>query len=124
GWTRLREFLADATRLGQEYDAKLKAGDWEAARTIALRMHAEFENTEVTSHCLVPVMITTRPGGAQLKVNGALLQQNVGGVQKPLLTPAMVLCSKAPANVVAHLDGFEPRTFVLDAKAGARMEVV
>ncbi|MFY9344912.1 MAG: PQQ-binding-like beta-propeller repeat protein [Planctomycetota bacterium] len=121
---RLREFLAASEQLANDYDQRLAAGDWEAARAVALRLHADFENTKAQKRARLPVQIATRPAKATLTMNGAPLVHGTGGAERPVLTPAVVLCSKEPVTVVATLPGFEPRTVVIDALAAARHEVV
>ncbi len=121
---RLQEFLSAARRLALEYDQKLKADDWAGARVIALRLHAEFENTEATRRARVPVMITTRPEGAFLLANGERLLRTENGESRPMTTPALVLCTVETVNLTAQLAGFEPRTFVVDAKVNSQVDVV
>lgn len=123
-WTRLSEYLAEAARLAQEYDTALQAGDWEGARTTALRLHKDYENTEASRRCRVPVRIATRPAGATLTAQGEPLQLAVGNAQQPMTTPAVVLCPAGAVQLVAQLAGFEPRSFVVDAKAAPTVEVV
>jgi outer membrane protein assembly factor BamB/tetratricopeptide (TPR) repeat protein len=123
-WTRMREYLATADALAKDYDAKTNAGDWAGARTIALRLHSEYENTGATRRCLVPVTVVTRPAGATLALDGKPLVHDVDGAPQPVTTPATLLVTTAAASVVAKLDGFEPRAFVVDAKSAARVEVV
>ena len=123
-WARLRDFLAEANRLAADYDAKVKANDWVAARTVALRLHAEFENTEATRRCRIPVMVATRPAGALLSSGGQPLLHTVDGVPQQMTTPAMVFGVGEPLQLVAQLPGFEPRSFAVDAKAAARVDLV
>ncbi len=123
-WNKLREFLAEATRLAGEYDRVVAAEDWSGARTLALRLHREFENTRAARNARVPVTISTRPAGAVLSVDGQVLQRSIGGEMQPTTTPAVVLCAIAPTAMVATLPGFEPRTFTVDARENAQLELV
>lgn len=123
-WLRLRDFLADSERLIGEYDQLLGSGDWEGARLVALKLQADYENTKAEKRALLPVQILTRPAGATLVVNGTPLTKDVGGVVTPVLTPTVVLCTKAPVSLLANLAGFESRSAVVDAKAAARHELV
>jgi len=121
-WTRLRDFLAEAERLAADYDRHVAAGDWQAARATALRLHADYENTAPTKRAAIPVTITTRPAGAAMSRDGAPLLATKGGAA--LQTPGVLLCPAQPFPVVATLAGFEPASFVIDARAAASIEVV
>ncbi len=121
---RLRDFLAEASRLQADYEAKLAAGDWQAARLVALRLQQDFENTVAMRNAKVPVQVTTRPSGASLSVDGKPLEHKVGDVMVPMTTPAIVLLQREPVQLVATRDGFEPRAFVLDPKASPQFDVV
>jgi tetratricopeptide (TPR) repeat protein len=123
-WTKLRDFLAQAERLGVEYRQKVQAEDWPAARTIALQLQNQFEMTRVARSSPLPVTIVTRPAGAALAAGGKPLHRTVDGETRPTTTPAVVLCAPAPTAVVATLPGFEPASFVVDARAQAQVEVV
>jgi outer membrane protein assembly factor BamB/tetratricopeptide (TPR) repeat protein len=122
--TKLREFLAQADRLGGEYRLKVEAEDWPAARALALRLHDEFENTRVARQSPLPVTVVTRPPGAALAAGGKPLHRTVRGETRPTTTPAVVLCPAAPTAMVATLPGFEPESFVVDARRQAQVDVV
>jgi outer membrane protein assembly factor BamB/tetratricopeptide (TPR) repeat protein len=123
-WIRLSEFLGEATRLGAEFDRRLAAGEWQGARELALRLRADFESTAVARRVKVPVQVVTRPTGATLAMGGTILVRKDGSAEVPMTTPAVVLLGKDPAQLVASRDGFEPRAFVVDPKAGPVAEVV
>ncbi|MBL8753165.1 MAG: PQQ-binding-like beta-propeller repeat protein [Planctomycetes bacterium] len=123
-WIRLREFLAEAEKLGTDYDRRLAAGEWEAARIVALKLLSDFENTAAARRAKVPVQVVTRPAGATLAVAGTVLVRKDGAADVPMTTPAIVLLGREPVQVVASRDGFEPRAFVVDAKTAAVTEVV
>tara|TARA_R110002096_G_scaffold4569_11_gene21722 strand:- start:1454 stop:4657 length:3204 start_codon:yes stop_codon:yes gene_type:complete len=121
----LVEYLDEAKRLGKAYDQKIAASDWAGARELALRLQAEFENTESGGRVRVPVMVVTRPAGAQLMHSGKPLMRTVDGVQEPLVTPGLVLCqANQPVKLTAALKGFEPRDIVVNGKTDATVEVV
>jgi hypothetical protein len=123
-WTKLCEFLAHAERLAGEYQQRIAAEDWGGARTLALQLHREFENTRSAKNAPVPVTILTRPPGATLSAGGKLLLRTVDGQQRATTTPAVVLCAAAPTAMVATLPGFEPRSFVVDARNQPQLDVV
>ena len=123
-WSRLRDYLAEAARVGGDYERRLQAEDWTAARTLALQLHREYENTRQAKAARIPVTVVTRPAGAVLAVDGQPLQRTVGGETQPTTAPAIVLCTAAPTPMTATLPGFEPRSFVVDATAADRFEVV
>lgn len=123
-WVRLREYLDEASRLADEYAKSSAAGDWAAARATAMRLHTEFENTAARKRSPVPVTVVTRPAGARLVVDGKPLLRLVDGREVPVTTPAVVLCEAPSVQVVASLDGFEPRTAKIDSRAMARVDVV
>ncbi len=122
--TRLQEYLAEAQRLGAEYDQKLAAGDWRAARAIALRLRSDFEHAQVGQRCRVPMQVSTRPAGAQLWVGDQPLNRTVDGRSEPVRTPAVVLGdATGKLALTARLDGFEPRPIVLDGAVAAEAEI-
>lgn len=124
-WVRLRDYLAEAEKLAAEYDRVLLAGDWQAARTLALRLHKDFENTKNGRRVSIPVQISTRPLGAQLSQNGQPLLRNGDKGPEPMRTPAVILCQgTAPVTIEARLDGFEARQIVVDARQAAQVDVV
>jgi tetratricopeptide (TPR) repeat protein len=125
-WTRLREHLDAAAKLANEYAEHIAAGDWQAARTVALRLHSEFETTQSAAHVGIPVQVRTRPSGARLLSDGKHLEHTVDGVTEELRTPAVVLCAAGRGEQVltAELDGFEPLVIKLDAAKQSDVEVV
>ncbi len=124
-WTRLRDFLAEAEQLAADCDRLLAAGDWQRARELALRLHAEFDSTLAAKRTGLPVLVRTRPAGAVLTQDGVPMTRTVDGHAEPLLTPALVL---SPAGrempITARLDGFEPRQLVVDGQVGAYLDAV
>lgn len=121
-WVRLRDFLAEAERLAAEYDRLVAAGDWDAARAAALRLHADYENTAPTRRAGIPVRITTRPSGAALSRDGApLLAADGSGAVR---TPGVVLCPPQAMTVVVERPGFERQTLVIEATKQAAVEIV
>lgn len=125
-WIRLREHLDTAGKLAQSFDAHLLAGEWQKAREVALRLHAEFETTQSAARVQLPVLLRTRPDGARLTSEGKPVGHVVGGHPEPLRTPAVVLCpaGAVPLRVVAELDGFAPRPMQIDGSKQAEFEVV
>jgi outer membrane protein assembly factor BamB/tetratricopeptide (TPR) repeat protein len=124
-FTRLTEYLAEAQRLGADYDAKLQAGDWRAARTLALRLRSDFEHTEAGHRCRIPVQVSTRPAGARLFAGDQPLTRQIDGRTEPVVTPAVVLGDQsAKVALVARLEGFEPRPIEVEADKVAEFEGV
>ena len=124
-WTRLRDYLAEADRLAGEYDRVLQSGDWQAARTLALRLHQEYENTKNGRRVSIPVEVSTRPVGAQLLQNGQPLLRSGENGPEPMRTPAVILCPGVqPVTIEARLDGFEARQIVVEARQSARVAAV
>lgn len=124
-YKNLVDYLGEAKRLAKAYDEKIAQSDWGAARQLALRLQSDFENTEVGRRVRVPVMVMTRPAGAQLMHGGKPLMRTVDGVQQPLLTPGLVLCqANQPVKLTASLPGFEARDIVVNGKENANVEVV
>ncbi|HEB53363.1 MAG TPA: DUF4388 domain-containing protein [bacterium] len=124
-WKNLRDYLAEARRLGAAYDEKVQAGEWAAAREVALRLQDEFEDTEAGRRVLVPVVVVTRPAGATLMHDGKPLLRKVDGRSVPVTTPGLVLCAAAsPVRLTAELAGFEPREIVVDGRNDAQIDVV
>lgn len=124
-WTRLRDFLAEAERLGSDFDRLLAAGEWQRAREIALRLHAEFDSTKVAKRTGLPVLVRTRPAGAVLLQDSAPMTHTVDGRAEPLLTPALVLCPYGrDVTLTARLDGFEVRNLVVDGRQTAFVDTV
>ena len=124
-WSNLDAFLAESPRRGEAYTNRLSAGDWAAARDLALRLQAEFEHTEAGRRAKVPVVVATRPAGATLLHEGVPLMRTVDGTRVPVLTPGLVLCqADKPIELVAQLAGFEPKRIVVDGKANAQVDVV
>lgn len=114
-WTHLGTFLEESQRLGKEYDERIATKDWPGARKAALRLQADFEYTQSGRRVRVPVMVATRPAGANLLHNGKPLMRTVDGKQVALRTPGLVLCqANQPVHLTASLDGFEPRDIVVD----------
>lgn len=123
--TNLREFLAESERLVAAYDGKLAAGDWQAARQLALELHERFEYTAGARRAHVPVMVVTRPAGARLLHDGKPLLQQRGAAAEPLATPGLVLCPPGQAvALTTDLAGFEPKQIVVDGKAADRVDAV
>lgn len=118
---RLRTYLADADRLAGEYAASLAAGDWRSARTTAVRLRAEFENTAAARRSPVPVRVVTRPAGATLASDGSPL---VGGDGKALATPAIVLAEGPALRLDAALPGYRNRRLDVDVAAVDEVDVV
>ncbi|MBX3464557.1 MAG: PQQ-binding-like beta-propeller repeat protein [Planctomycetes bacterium] len=124
-WTRLRDFLAEAERLAAACEQALAAGEWQLAREQALRLHAEFDSTQAARRTSLPVLVRTRPAGAVLAMEGAAMQRPGAAADEPLLTPAVVPCPAGrEVTLVARLDGFEPRTIVVDGRQQATVDVV
>lgn len=124
-WSKLRDFLAEADRLGAEFDRLLQGQDWLAARTVALRLHKEFENTRCARRIGLPVEIVTRPAGAALLQQGQPLVRQGANGPEPMRSPAVILCQAGAAvTIEARLDGFEPKQVVVDALQNARVDAV
>jgi tetratricopeptide (TPR) repeat protein len=124
-WQRLTEFVSEAEKIHVAWAERLAAGDWSAARTLALRLHAEFDSTKQAKSAAVPIRVVTRPAGALLLQDGAPMTRQVDGQQKPLTTPAIVLCpGAAKVAFTTRRDGFEPRSVVIDPTAHAEVELV
>jgi len=124
-WKHLGEFLTESRKLGKDYDERIAAKDWDGARTAALRLQDEFENTKSGRRVRVPVMVITRPAGATLLHDGKPLMRTVNGKQVPLTTPGLVLCqANQPVNLTASLEGFEPRPMVVDGRNESKVTTV
>lgn len=125
-WVRLREFLAEAATLAERYDVEMAAGNWQAARTAALRLRSDFDSTASARRAQIPVFVKTRPAGAALLQDGKPILREIDGKLQPVTTPTLVLCpSGAKAvSVTAARDGFEPRQIVFDAASQAEVEAV
>jgi tetratricopeptide (TPR) repeat protein len=124
-WTRLRDYLADAERLAADYDVKLAAGDWQAARTQALRLWQDFENTGHAQRTGIPVQVVTRPAGALVVQQGQPLLRRGANGDEPMRTPALILCQgKAAVSLEVRLDGFEPRQLVIEPAKAAVVDAV
>lgn len=122
-WTRLRDHLATSQRLIAEFDRHLQAGDWQAARTVALQITGEYETTEAGDRVRLPVMVVTRPAGAVLCQAGTPLLRTVGDRTEPMATPAVVLCPpRGRVELTTQLPGFEPLTIVLEGGRAAQVE--
>jgi len=114
---RLMEFLATAEQLTAEYDVLIAGGEWQKARVIALRLHAEFDATASARRVAIPVLVSTVPAGARLLKDGVVLEQTVGGEKTPVITPAVVSCFPGQnATLVAEREGFQPQQVALDWK--------
>ncbi len=114
-WKHLGTFLEQSKRLGKDYDGRIAAKDWAGARKAALRLQADFEYTLSGRRVRIPVMVVTRPAGANLLHNGKPLMRTVDGKQVALRTPGLVLCqANQPVLLTASLEGFEPRDIVVD----------
>ncbi|HEU4418698.1 MAG TPA: PQQ-binding-like beta-propeller repeat protein [Planctomycetota bacterium] len=112
---RLKEFLVTAEQLAGEYDTWIAGGEWQKARAIALRLHAEFEATASARRVAIPVLVSTVPSGAKLLRDGVVLEQTVGDEKKPVTTPAVVSCFPGQnATLVAEREGFQPQQIALD----------
>jgi len=124
-WVKLRDHLAEADQLAKDYERLMDAGNWSAAREIALRLHREFDSTRNARRVKVPVVVATRPAGATLLRNGVPMERLVAGKSEVLKTPALVLCPFGEVvSMVATLDGFAPRSIATDGKKDAQIEVV
>ncbi len=124
-WVRLREFIAESEQLGAKCQQHMAAGEWQAARTIALQLHKDFDNTQAARAAQLPVMVTSRPPGAEILLDGVVLQRTVGNQSQPVQTPAVVLLPYgASAKLAVQRAGFEPRELVVDAGKTAEVEVV
>lgn len=124
-WTRLRDFLATADQLGADYDRLLASGEWQQARTIALRLHGEFDSTQAAKRRGLPVLVRTRPAGAVLMQAGVPMTRTVDGRAEPMVTPTLVLCPpQGEVALTAQLDGFEPRQLVVDGRQGPFVDTV
>jgi tetratricopeptide (TPR) repeat protein len=114
---RLREFLATAEQLAVEYEALINGGEWQKARVLALRLHAEFEATSSARRVAIPVLVTTVPSGARLLKDGVALETTVGEEKRPVTTPAVVSCFPGRnATLVAEREGFQAQQVALDWK--------
>jgi outer membrane protein assembly factor BamB/tetratricopeptide (TPR) repeat protein len=124
-WKNLVEYLAESKRLGAAYDEKIAQSDWAGAREVALRLQAEFENTESGQRVRVPVLVVTRPAGAQLTHDGKPLMRTIDGEEQPLVTPGLVLCqANQPVKLTAILPGFAPREIVVNGKETSQVDAV
>jgi len=124
-WTRLRDYLAEAERLAADYDSKLAAGDWQAARTQALRLWQDFENTRYAQRTGIPVQVVTRPVGALLLQQGQPLTRRGAAGEEPMRTPVLILCQgKAALTLEVRLEGFEPREIVVEPAKTAQVDAV
>lgn len=124
-WVRMREFLADAERLGNEYDRLMAEGKWVEARERALRLHRDFDSTQNARRVCLPVMVATRPAGARLVRNGVPMERVVGGKSEVLTTPALVLVPFGETlSMVAELAGFAPRSITIEGRKEAQFETV
>ncbi|MCA8964248.1 MAG: PQQ-binding-like beta-propeller repeat protein [Planctomycetes bacterium] len=125
-WQKLRQFLDDAAKLADDYDAALGRGDWQTARALALRLLTEFDSTRSARRCQIPVWVNTRPSGATLTQNGQPLQRTVDGRSVPVVTPTMILCPQGSkvVTVTANLAGFTPLRIDIDPDASGSVEAV
>jgi outer membrane protein assembly factor BamB/tetratricopeptide (TPR) repeat protein len=124
-WVRLRDYLAEAAALAAEFDRRLQSGDWQAARELSIKLHRDYENTRSAANVRTPVMVTTRPAGAQLLQDGKPLTQQIDGTESALQTPALVWCkSGETVALVARRPGFDDKPIVVDPAQAARLDVV
>jgi outer membrane protein assembly factor BamB/tetratricopeptide (TPR) repeat protein len=124
-WTSVNDYLTESERLGRDYDTHMQAGNHAQAREVALRLHADFENTAAARRALVPVLVTTRPAGARLVGDGGVLVQERDGVAHELKTPTMVLCTPNASVVLrAELEGFQACRLVVDGRRDATVSGV
>ncbi|MEC8253559.1 MAG: PQQ-binding-like beta-propeller repeat protein, partial [Planctomycetota bacterium] len=124
-WRDLREHVDAAQALGARYDAHLAAGDFTAARRLALQLHDEFGMTEQGRGARVPVVVTTWPAGAALFGAEGPLRQFAGERGELLVTPGVVLCDVGvPTRLTARLDGFEDLALSVDARAAGELGAV
>ncbi|MCA8976624.1 MAG: PQQ-binding-like beta-propeller repeat protein [Planctomycetes bacterium] len=125
-WQRMRDYLAAADRLAQEYDAAAAAQDWDKVRRTALELKSDYENTAAAARVAVPVMVRTRPAGARLLHDGKLLEKVVDGRAQALVTPTVILCAEAAADfeIVTELEGFEPGSLTFVPREQSVLDLV
>lgn len=113
-YVKLREFVTTAGLLAAESRRLLAAGDWRAARGVALDVVTRFEITRAARECRVPLQLTSRPPGARILQGGRVLERDEGGVLVPMTTPALLLCRPGQEQVTLELPGFESAQVALD----------
>lgn len=120
---KIRTFLDAAADLEQRGNAELAQGNFQRGRELLLDLAKNYEITKAARRSRVPVQIVSRPSGARILRGGQPIVVRDENGERPLTTPAIVLCSSAAESLRIELDGFVPAAVEVAALAQASVEV-
>lgn len=119
---QLKALLGGAVAIERQARQALASGEWKVARAKILDLVRDFGITKTASSARVPVLVTSRPAGAQILVEGEAVMQ-AGDGAAPLLTPAVIQLAhgggdgERASSVTLRLEGFEDRVVDVDPLA-------
>ncbi len=104
----LETYISTAAALSRTARTKLDNGQWQAARADLQKLVKDFSMTRRAQSAELPVMIETRPAGAEILLGGKPLTKKDAGMDVSVRTPALVFI-KPGATVAYELrhEGFE-----------------
>jgi outer membrane protein assembly factor BamB/tetratricopeptide (TPR) repeat protein len=104
----LEDYIAKSLRLDREAWQKLEAGDWKGARDLWMTLTIDYEMSPLAKSVRIPVLLRTRPAGAEILVDGQPLTVEKDGVAVPQRTPAVLMCRRGrPESIELRLEGFQ-----------------
>jgi outer membrane protein assembly factor BamB/tetratricopeptide (TPR) repeat protein len=122
-WAKMREFLDQATDLERKRAVELEAGRFTNAWALSVELADNYDITAVARRTRIPIQLTSRPLGARVLRDGAPLTETVNGKERPVTTPALLMCGRDPAAYALELDGFETVSFTVEPRRAAAVEV-
>ena len=118
---QLRDLLAEAGRIESRTKMARKRGKYQVERQLALLLQSKFAFAPSARRTPIPVMVISEPAGAQLEVEGDLLEE----AGKPVRTPAIVRVLPGRSAKVRLLKrGYQPIPLVVPAGAKAPVRCV
>ena len=123
-WRELSRFIAESEQLGAKWQQHMAVGDWQEARAVAQRLRKDYGNTQAAVSSPMPVMVTSRPAGAEVMLDGVRVQRVVDGKEQPARTPTIVVPTAASMRLVVQREGFEPREVVVAPEQTAQVDIV
>src|SRR5690606_25217714 len=86
----LAQYISDAVALDREARELMEAGDWRKARERLRTLVTGHALTQLARNARIPILLASRPNGAEIHVGDARLTKVENGVETPLMTPAVV----------------------------------
>ena len=116
----LRIYIGKAAALARSARELIADKQWRQGREKVLELTDRFDMTQVAKQARLPVLLVSRPEGAQVYQNGRPLTVVADGAERPVVTPAVVFCRQVKVETFElRLDGFEPTPVRFDPRTEA-----